>query len=194
MWTLTWFSSQKWLATTKAEILTKCLRRIGRIWAKWRGFQGWRCPSVEINIDGLRVFMDIIDHWKCAVPPSNLETFCVRKLREICARTLFEAPPQYSARVVQVHTRTNFARSLHIFGCPRTSFGQIFWDSSGLPSIQVLHNFLGHMACSQHLPLYKQETSTPNKKLTHFSLPYFALLALAIYIYIWGQGCARSSF
>ena len=89
-------------------------------------------------------------------------------MRKTCARTFSEAPPQYCAQIVQVHPRTNFAQSQHIFGCPCTSLTQIFWDLSGIPRAQVLHNFFGHMACSQNLPLYRQWMSQPYACKTAF--------------------------
>ena len=77
------------------------------------------------------------------------------KLREIYVRTFSEAPPQYSARIVQVHPRANFAQSHHMFGCPRTSCAQILWDLSGMPRAQAFHRSLGHMTCSHNPPLFR---------------------------------------
>ena len=53
---------------------------------------------------------------------------------------------------MQVHPRTNFAQSQHMLDAPAHLLHKFSWDLSGMPRAQVLHKFLGHMACSQNLP------------------------------------------
>ena len=80
---------------------------------------------------------------------------CLRRLREICACAFSKVPPQYSARIVQVHPRTNCAQSVRILDAPAHLLHKFSWTCRDCPALcpPVLPNFLGHMACSQNLPL-----------------------------------------
>ena len=75
---------------------------------------------------------------------------------KLCAHIVGKPPPQYSAIIVQAHPGQISHNLCTCLDAPAHLSHKFFGVLSGLPCVGVTHNFLGHMACSQNLPLYKQ--------------------------------------